>query len=60
MKENYSALTFGKQTKQWTSTDPPESQYIFRKIILLHLIYIGLWYEQNASEMAESSDNVLV
>ena len=39
MNKNYTALEFGMQTERRTSTDPPESHYIFRKIILLHLIY---------------------
>jgi len=51
---------FGMQIKRRTNTDPPESHYKFRKIILLPLIYLGLQYEQNVSEMTESSDNILV
>jgi len=46
--------------KQRTSTEPPESHYIFRSIILLPLIYLDLQYEQNASEMTESADNIHV
>ena len=60
VKENYSALTFGMQIKRRTNTDPPQSHYKFRKIILRPLIYLGLQYEQNVSEMTESSDNILV
>jgi hypothetical protein len=59
VEENYS-LTFGMQIKRRTSTDLPESHYQFRKIILLPLIYLGLQYEQNVSEMTESSYNTLV
>jgi hypothetical protein len=51
---------FGIQIKRQTSTDSPESRYKFRKIIFLPLIYLGLQYEQNASEMTVSSDNILV
>jgi hypothetical protein len=60
MKENYSALTFGMQMKQRTNTDPLESLYKFSKIILLPLIYLGLQYDQNISEMTESSYNIVL
>jgi len=48
------------QIKRRTSTDPPESHSVFRKIILLPQIYLGLQYEQNASELTESADNIHV
>ena len=60
MKENYSALNSGMLIKRETSPEPQDSHYILRKIILLPLVYLGLQYEQTASEMTESADNIHV